>query len=550
MHHLHRRSKQIYFDGYLPPHKRDVRLDRLQRSLQKLSGHHAVSQKLHPCKRRWDGKPLPPGVVFPSGPPTLSAFRGLPPATFVVPAVLDALGTSRYAAITKVVLGEAEVYCAAAARENGGINLSNDSDLFVHDLGDGAFVYLDSVELRTSKTKDQTRNSGCCEIVRLEMFRSTDIAQKLGVKTLQELAFHFVRRHSYTLSEAIKATKDQRDREEELAYEKFLREYDTEPLVSEKQQFSPQALACLHSQARFLDPRISELICQVESKNNHDAEVYLLFLIEDPTRSSAWSVSSDQRSFIYSVCALYLANATNSSRCTIKECRRRGQDFVMHPIHLLTHPETIAFAYTLQTQLKVFTKAFPNLSTDLIWRTYALFKVYLWHLNASKPPPSRALLQRALTGNYTPHPTWEDIHLSAQIQAVLYSLRMIQQVLQYISSAGVKPLPRELQELAASLQHLPVLAKLMPSPWELTKVMEELDSEGVIKRLAVLLQEEVGDEEGCGEAVREGFTKQGSNAPLTQSPGKQKKRKKTKTKKKESEVLDKGDQTNMFQMLA
>ena len=482
----------------------------------------------------------------------MSAVRGLPPATFVVPAVLEALGTSKYAAITTVVPGEAEVYCATAAREDGGIILSNDSDLFVHDFGNGAFVYLDSVELRTSESKDQIRDVKCCKILILEVFRPPDIAQRLGIKNLQELAFQFVRRHSHTLSEAIKATKDPRDREEELAYVKFLQEYDTEPSVSENQQFSPQALARLHNQARFLDPRTSELICQIESKNSQDAQVYLLFLIEDPTRSSAWSFSSYQRSFIYSVCTLYLKNATDYPRTTITECRRRGQDFVMHPIHLLTYPETIAFAITLQTRLQIFTKAFPSIPTTLVWRTYALFSIYLWHLNASKSPPSRTLLQRALTANYTPHPTWEDIHLSAQIEAVLHSLRMIQQILQYISSAMEIPLPRELLELAASLQHLPVLASLMPSPFELSKMTDEVDVENVMERLALLLQDEVRDEEGHGELVKETFTNRASATAATppSPPEKKEKRKKGKTKKKNGEVIEKGHQNNMFQMLA
>ena len=222
----------------------------------------------------------------------------------------------------------------------------------------------------------------------------------------------------------------------------------------------------------------------------------------------------------------------------------------MHPIHLLTHPETIAFAITLQTRLQIFTKAFPGIPTTLVWRTYALFSIYLWHLNASKPPPSRVLLQRALTANYTPHPTWEDIHLSAQIQAALYSLRMIQQVLQYIASAMEKALPRELLELRASLQDLPVLARLMPSPFELSKMTEEVDVENVMERLASLLREEVGNEEGSTEVIKETFATQASAATLPSPPGKKKTRKKAKTKKKNSEVIGTGHQNNMFQMLA
>ena len=114
----------------------------------------------------------------------------------------------------------------------------------------------------------------------------------------------------------------------------------------------------------------------------------------------------------------------------------------------------------------------------------------------------------------------------------------------------MKPLPRELQALAASLQDLPVLATLMPSPWELMKVMEEIDTEAVMERLAVLLHEEVGGEEGCSEIVREEFTNRCDAAASTANLEKKKKRKKAKTKRKKSEVIDKGDQSNMFQALA
>ena len=113
-----------------------------------------------------------------------------------------------------------------------------------------------------------------------------------------------------------------------------------------------------------------------------------------------------------------------------------------------------------------------------------------------------------------------------------------------------KPLPSELLELSASLQDLPLLARLMPSPFELTKVVEGVDIEGVMEKLALLLQDEVGHEEGYSELVKETFTNRTSAAAPSSTPAKKKKRKKAKAKKKESEVRDKGSQNNMFQMLA
>ena len=127
---------------------------------------------------------------------------------------------------------------------------------------------------------------------------------------------------------------------------------------------------------------------------------------------------------------------------------------------------------------------------------------------------------------------------------------MVQQVLEYTSSAIEEALPRELEELKVSLENLPALAGLMPSSWELREVVEGVDAEGVMERLAVLLQEEVGDEEGGSEVVKEGFTNRADAAAPALKTGKKKKRQKAKTKKKSSEVKDEEHQNNMFQMLA
>ena len=112
------------------------------------------------------------------------------------------------------------------------------------------------------------------------------------------------------------------------------------------------------------------------------------------------------------------------------------------------------------------------------------------------------------------------------------------------------PLPAELVELGAELKDLPMLAALMPSSWELRSAMEGVDVNDVMEKLAFLLQGEVGHEEGFGELVKEGFTIRNDAAVPTSNPGKKKKRKKAKTRKMNSEVTEKGDQNNIFEMLA
>ena len=127
---------------------------------------------------------------------------------------------------------------------------------------------------------------------------------------------------------------------------------------------------------------------------------------------------------------------------------------------------------------------------------------------------------------------------------------MIKQVLKYVASAIETPLAEELLRLTASLQDLPLLARLMPSPWEVREVVERVDVEGMMEMLAVLLQGEVADEEGFGEAVKETFNCQAEVATPTSTIGKKRKRKKIKTKKEKSEVVDKGGGNNMFRVLA
>ena len=233
-------------------------------------------------EKKWDGLSLPTSVLTPESFTPIS-FRGIPPAAFIVPAILDAINGSKYVAVCTVVPGEAEVYCAAAAKASGAIVLSNDSDLFLHDLGShGAFVLLSSADLRANNDSEEDVRKGSCQTFKLSMFRPRDIAERLGLDNLQGLAFEY-KWQSTTLPEALQSAKEHQGRSRS-GFEEFLKGYITEPSVSENQQFSPESLARLSSHGKLLDPRTSEVICQLESKDPQIVHAYLLCLIEDPAR--------------------------------------------------------------------------------------------------------------------------------------------------------------------------------------------------------------------------------------------------------------------------
>jgi hypothetical protein len=114
-----------------------------------------------------------------------SKLTTLPPIPFLVPAVLEALlDSTQYGEITEVVPGEADLYCAKYLNQYGGVVLSGDSDLLVHDLGgDGAVGFFKDIELATY---------GDSRSLRSQIYHPAEISQRLDLPKahgLQALAF-------------------------------------------------------------------------------------------------------------------------------------------------------------------------------------------------------------------------------------------------------------------------------------------------------------------------------------------------------------------------
>lgn len=418
---------------------------------------------------------------------------------FLVPAILDSLFCSKYAAVSVIVPGEADVYCAKAARDGGGIVLTNDSDLFVHDLGShGAFSLIHQAELRPNKEdEEERRDQVACQTFRLQVFRPKEIAERLGLVDLQRLAYVFSRaRETLTLPEAIIRSKEDQDIGS-LSFKEFFSEYGTETSITESQTFSADSLTNYVTHALPLDPRVSEFMLQLTATSQDTVYIYLPYLVDDPSRSSAWLVSSKQRSFVYSIPIHLRDGPQKRPRTIIAECHRRGDRILAQQILLPSPDDHRVQSSELLAKVQDFVETFADYPEHVIWRAYALADVYRWYLDNSKPPLSRETMTRLMKGLSKPSSKWEDIHLSAQVQAVLYTLRMTRQILTYtISTTKIGP-PKPLKKLASILNPLPPVAQLIPSGSELAAQMSTienqtcgLDLDDLLDLLAVRLQKE------------------------------------------------------------
>ena len=525
----HISSDNIYFDGYLPAHKQETRFKRLESNRQELRKFKAK----HP-----EGVPiLSDTSQLASASITTSTFvdkpfcyhRGIPAAPFLVASVIETILESKYAAVTDVVPGEADTFCAVAARKagRGALILTNDSDLLIHDTGpDGSIAFLTQVEISTED--GDTKHSKTCDTIRVNCFRSLEIAQRLDLENCKRLAFEIKCNPSTTLQAAIQCTK--RPPLDASALEEFLSEFDPELSVLDGSQ-QDRGLDWDRQIYRYLDPRVSELVLQLINQTSiQPINIYLPSLIEDPDRASAWSSTAEDRAFTYSCLQHYskarhdstkssnhgqttkdqirssphpnentpnshipstfktsknLRNRTPHIPCNqqpstapskppyaseypiptppsnrpISEIFRKGDRTATTPITLLNKPALTTHASYLSQSIQSHQKTIPlnNLTTPYgFWRSYAVSRA-----TGSDPEVWTEKFHRLLKGDKEAgFWSWGDVHSVARIEAVLYSLRILRQVLGVLIGRGVS-LPEVLVGLDQVLATLPPLRMMM-----------------------------------------------------------------------------------------
>jgi hypothetical protein len=404
-----------------------------------------------------------------------SSFTRLPAAPFLVPAIIEALSRcERYADLVEVVPGEADLYCADYVRTHGGVVFTGDSDLLLHDLGDGAVCFLKDIDLTA------TFNAPLMCI----RYQVGAIVQRLGLDQthgLLALAFEMAMDAHASFRELLqKAVKLSAVTMHGPIYQDFASEYKALHGRVKSQQTCNNG-NIIHSpslsrQLKTIDPRISEYLLQFSefsqitglpiSLNScsigHQShiDVFLPFLLDCPLRTSAWEMSTSVRQLAYGLVNLVLPPGEGVIKVT--EYRRlqngsRGREWLVPTIQDL--PKACADLLELFEKMRIGTSFHPEKN---IWRALAIHQDQELHLGTAKAALSSILIERSKGGKTSPFRlTWDAIHLSAQFQGSYYSFRILKQILSIILLyAENKPVPLVFHQLHIALRSLPTLDEL------------------------------------------------------------------------------------------
>ena len=375
--------------------------------------------------------------------PFLTKLDRAPALPFLVPVVIESLASSRYKDRTCVVPGEADIYCASYVQQHGGIVLSTDLDLIVHDLGiGGAFSFFKGI--RSSRCK---RCKGAC-LFATKSLKPYQIAQQLGVSHVSRFAFELLRDPQVTLDDAIQRAQQPIQPKSDDKYERFRNTYPS---------FSNSPLPTTWDlSADLLDPRISEFIVQVESLSEKTIYYYLPVLLDDPIGSSAWVCGTDLRLFSYSV--MLPRHTARNLQIEILEHQRCGEDVNAIRVELMDQTTCNAFAKRINSRIQSISRLQAGSMTAASWRVFGAVQVLLTYTEEQPNLPKGQILEQLLNELYKGDlQSWAGMCVYARLQAVLYSLRQVKQIL-----GRLRDLTAPISELARELQSLPRLEVLIP----------------------------------------------------------------------------------------
>ncbi|KAK5939471.1 hypothetical protein PMZ80_007848 [Knufia obscura] len=494
--------QHIYFDGGLPLAKRPIRLERLEKSRAQLQFERLANPVLNFRYADADGQNQ--GGVGEALWQTRSkgtiASTDLA-APFIVPAVIEHLKKSKWASAVSVVPGEAESFCAPAARASNTAVLTNDSDLVLFEdlASNGAVVLLHSLSLVAT---------GDARVLQAQCWRPEHIVEKLELDTLLGLGFERSKDSTALFGTVLQRAKNSRDtRTEDLDYIAFSSQF-----------YAPSRSTLQLSECSDLtgfDPRLAELVSQLDEQfaptaqpNSFDLHTTLPILHEDVTRDSSWSYGKPLRHAAY--CLLFLHKLKSSKEVirspspSVTESSRKGQRISQDLLPMSSSHEPISSAKDHISQLSQHLTATSTLATPpapaigyILW---ALHTVINQRLAAGKQSFSRNLVEQFL--GVAPLPSersqraraglplsdevngWTLLHLNANVQAVLYSARMLKQTVDFLSKEQGEHQVRSdggITKLAQALDLMPPIQDIFLDPLGTRTLMQRVPQERLIE---------------------------------------------------------------------
>ncbi|TGO55681.1 hypothetical protein BCON_0088g00120 [Botryotinia convoluta] len=468
--------KRIYFDGYLPPSKLDVRYQRLNRNTQQLEKYHKEYTSGLRYRLSSTNRTIPTSFPFAFS-PQRSNFTKLPASSFLVPAIIEALQNSnKYKHLVAIVPGEADTYCASYVSRYGGIILTGDSDLLVHEIGtDSSVSFFQDVEV-SSKADSWMLQS--------QIFHAGSIIKRLGLPPsygIRALAFEiFMDCHgsfSKLLKQAIALTAIN---QHQKMYKDFVKEYlpvDIDVATLSSELLKPSVVK---TALQVLDPRICEYVLQFpyfmkclglfqSSSGSQDGtnniNIFLPFLIDSPSRTNAWEMSTSIRQLAYGCINLLLP--VKERRTSVFENKRqanasRGREWEIPGASDIPEACTEVLNFLRETRPKAKGQSIAD-----HWTSISFTQDAQWSESIDKVSLGRKVLaglQISDPGDNirkTSEWDWDMIHVIAQIQGSHYSFRILKQMITFLTLIGGRnSVPLPLLQLYDTLQDLSCLSDL------------------------------------------------------------------------------------------
>ncbi|KIV84600.1 hypothetical protein PV11_00372 [Exophiala sideris] len=398
--------QDLFFDGALPESKREIRLERMEKLRHQLETYRKIYPEFPPVANTHQALDLEKALW---NTPVMSTRKpAIPAPPFMVASAIESLRNSKFEAQVRLVPGEADIFCAVAAKRTGAAILTNDSDLAAHDLGmEGRVILLHSLE---KKQAPSTTRGPISALV----LHPNEIAARLQVSSLVRFGFERYLDPSLSVSIVKERAKD------ESRLEKLRDEYD---------RFSEQYSTILPADQPGidgLDPRTAELVVTFTDAPH----IYLTPLLEDPSRDSSWSYGTTIRQMAYSL--LSMAHARTSP---ITEYARKGQRISSSTIQALRELQLYAHVTVFPEQ--IYTGDLRTVAVEeplLAWYIIAFRLVLQQKLDAGKTTPQISQIAGLLgLQPLSARPSWDDIHLLANIHALLYSFRILHQILHHVT---------------------------------------------------------------------------------------------------------------------
>lgn len=434
--------KAIYFDGYLPPSKLPVRMDRMVKSTSQLNQFHATCSdgcSSHHLLSRQSSAAVD---LFTSRQP--DAKQLLPPP-FLVPAIIDSLRESpQYHTLVHQVPGEADTFCAKHLASHGGMVLTSDSDLLVHDLAGGRVAFLRDISILDGGGSWQSL-----------IYDPRTICQRLGLSPgeAHRMGYEVYRSPQTTISQLARDCAQPVPSRDEDIYEEFCEQYlhhetGSVPLTSGKDLLPIE----------YLDPRLSELVICLgaEATDRDSAKMFLPVLIESPMRGSAWEPSTVIRQLGYTILRQLVPGATSAVQeyRRVQERQQRGKS-----IPLLSK-EAAKEAVTKFLEAINEAKRLADSNAVSLWWALSLTLDIRGAEEQEKKSHTRRMLeqwgQRPLSPPGAKVP-WDVIHFTCQIQASYYSLRILRQVMDLVPNTAQDSFLEKTKSLREALAGIPTL---------------------------------------------------------------------------------------------